>query len=297
VLDRSTDYPCILILTSVSGLKDLTRHGFIWFDVSAILPASVQCCLRLMHAGFPIGFVVEGRDNDVSPFVPVWVVPVVVATNVGWCYSSASTLATFGAQTRFRRSTMAADRRLDPHRMDSTLVTRIGITTLVSSCSRHCTLLGGRFSSRGTVIAETGYLLGARGGVRSEALFLRSLAEGTFHCVPFEPADFVRIAELVETYSHFPLGTTDASVIAVAKRLNVTEIATVDHRHFAAVQPRHADALTLFPRRGDGAPGRRSGRPCSHQNRRSVLVLSGKLEILDGSRTFVIGPGDFVFMP
>jgi hypothetical protein len=31
-----------------------------------------------MHAGFPIGFVVEGRDDDVPPFVPVWVVTVVV---------------------------------------------------------------------------------------------------------------------------------------------------------------------------------------------------------------------------
>jgi mannose-6-phosphate isomerase-like protein (cupin superfamily) len=29
----------------------------------------------------------------------------------------------------------------------------------------------------------------------------------------------------------------------------------------------------------------------------AFYVLSGELEILNGSRTFVIGAGDFVFMP
>ena len=32
-----------------------------------------------------------------------------------------------------------------------------------------------------------------------------------------------------------PLGTTDASIVAIAERLGVTQIATLDHRHFGAV--------------------------------------------------------------
>jgi hypothetical protein len=55
------------------------------------------------------------------------------------------------------------------------------------------------------------------------------------------------MAELVEIYGDFPLGTTDASVIAVAERLNITEVATLDHRHFAAVRPAHCDAFSLLP--------------------------------------------------
>jgi predicted nucleic acid-binding protein len=55
------------------------------------------------------------------------------------------------------------------------------------------------------------------------------------------------MAELVETYADFPLGTTDAAVIAVAERLGIIEIATLDHRHFHAVRPRHTDAFTLLP--------------------------------------------------
>ena len=43
------------------------------------------------------------------------------------------------------------------------------------------------------------------------------------------------------------LGTTDATVIAVAERLHITEIATLDRRHFHAVRPRHTNAFTLLP--------------------------------------------------
>ena len=98
-----------------------------------------------------------------------------------------------------------------------------------------------------TVIAETGYLLNRLGGPEIEAGFLRSCAEGTFVLVDLTPDDLDRMAELVTTYKDFPLGTTDASVIAVAERLGVTEIATLDHRHFRAVRPRHVDALVMLP--------------------------------------------------
>lgn len=57
--------------------------------------------------------------------------------------------------------------------------------------------------------------------------------------------DMSRIAELVDRYDDLPLGTTDASVIALAERLGVDEIATLDHRHFRA--PNHARAFRLLP--------------------------------------------------
>jgi hypothetical protein len=36
-------------------------------------------------------------------------------------------------------------------------------------------------------------------------------------------------------------------VIAVAERLNLTDVATLDRRHFTVVRPSHVDALTLLP--------------------------------------------------
>jgi predicted nucleic acid-binding protein len=98
-----------------------------------------------------------------------------------------------------------------------------------------------------TVIAEAGYLLGSRGGAGSESSFLRSFAEGALTCVGLELADFERMVELVDTYADFPLGTTDASVIALAERLGVSEVATLDRRHYNAVRPRHVPGFTLLP--------------------------------------------------
>lgn len=96
-------------------------------------------------------------------------------------------------------------------------------------------------------MAEVGYLFGRAGGARVEAAFLRSIVEHTLSVVDLTDEDCEWMAELVETYADFPLGTTDAAVIAVAERLHITEVATLDHRHFRAVRPRHADALTLLP--------------------------------------------------
>ena len=55
------------------------------------------------------------------------------------------------------------------------------------------------------------------------------------------------MADLVTTYGSLPRGTTDASVIALAERFRLTEVATLDRRHFTVVRPIHANALTLLP--------------------------------------------------
>jgi len=97
------------------------------------------------------------------------------------------------------------------------------------------------------IVAEVGYLLGTRAGARAEAVFLRSLAAHDFVPVELEQSDYDRMADLVESYADLPLGTSDAAVIALAERLGITEIATLDRRHFTVVRPRHGASLTLFP--------------------------------------------------
>jgi predicted nucleic acid-binding protein len=97
------------------------------------------------------------------------------------------------------------------------------------------------------VVAEVGYLLGRAGGAKIEAAFLRSIVQETLRIVDLELADYERMAELVEVCADFPLGTTDAAVVAVAERLGITEIATLDRRHFHAVRPRHAGSFDLLP--------------------------------------------------
>jgi predicted nucleic acid-binding protein len=97
------------------------------------------------------------------------------------------------------------------------------------------------------VITEVTHLLATRLGVESEVRFLGDLASGAFSVDPVPAGDWLRIAELVATYRDLALGTVDASVVAAAERLGVTEVATVDRRHFSVVRPRHAAAFTLVP--------------------------------------------------
>jgi uncharacterized protein len=77
--------------------------------------------------------------------------------------------------------------------------------------------------------------------------FLGDLAAGKLIIEPIHPADPLRIAELVARYHDLPLGTVDASVIAAAERLGITEIATLDRRHFSVVRPGHTPAFELLP--------------------------------------------------
>jgi len=99
----------------------------------------------------------------------------------------------------------------------------------------------------GPVVAEVGYLLAREAGAQVEAMFLQSLADGDLQPIDLIADDYRRMADLVAQYADLPLGTTDASVIALSERLMLPEVATLDHRHFAVVRPRHVPALTLLP--------------------------------------------------
>jgi len=94
-------------------------------------------------------------------------------------------------------------------------------------------------------VAEATYFVGRRLGAAAEAVFLRGLGELDVEGPSRE--DFARMAELVDEYADFPLGGTDASVIALAERRDASSIVTLDRRHFAAVAPRQREAFELLP--------------------------------------------------
>lgn len=97
------------------------------------------------------------------------------------------------------------------------------------------------------VLGEVGYLLQSKVGPQAEVIFLQSFGGDGFHIAELEDEDVPRMAELVDTYLDLPLGIVDAAVIAIAERLKLTDIATLDHRHFNVVRPRHVGAFTLLP--------------------------------------------------
>lgn len=80
---------------------------------------------------------------------------------------------------------------------------------------------------------------------RTEAAFLRGVATSEVEAPTQE--DLIRMGELVERYADFPLGGTDASVVALAERLDAATIVTLDRRHFAAIAPCNREAFELLP--------------------------------------------------
>jgi uncharacterized protein len=76
---------------------------------------------------------------------------------------------------------------------------------------------------------------------------LTAVAAGEFEHITITAADLARTAEFVRTYADLPLGAVDASVFAVAERLKLTDVATLDRRHFTVVRPQHTTALNLLP--------------------------------------------------
>lgn len=95
------------------------------------------------------------------------------------------------------------------------------------------------------MVAEVTYLIATRLGPGAEAAFLRGLEVLDVETPSVE--DWPRIAELVEQYADFPLGGADASVVALAERLDTDVVITFDRRHLGAVSPRHRSALRLLP--------------------------------------------------
>lgn len=95
------------------------------------------------------------------------------------------------------------------------------------------------------VVAEVTYLVGRRLGPQIEAAFLRGLS--AFEVEAPSVYDWAVIAEFVERYANFPLGGTDASVVALAERLETDLILTLDRRHFGALRMTNGRAFRLLP--------------------------------------------------
>lgn len=98
-----------------------------------------------------------------------------------------------------------------------------------------------------TVATEVCLMLERRRGTYAELAFLSDVRAGRYTLIESLSVDLDRVAELVEKYDDLPLGTVDASVVALAERLNITTVVTLDRRDFGIVRPAHVPALTLLP--------------------------------------------------
>jgi predicted nucleic acid-binding protein len=94
-------------------------------------------------------------------------------------------------------------------------------------------------------VAEACHFIGKRAGAEAESTFLRNV--GRVPVLAPEPNEWVPIADLVQQYGGLKIGGVDASIVLLAERLNTDLIATLDHRHFRAIKPRHCEFFRLLP--------------------------------------------------
>ena len=77
--------------------------------------------------------------------------------------------------------------------------------------------------------------------------FLQAIHQGELTRIDLTTEDWARVIDLVEQYADLGLGTVDASIVAIAERLEIDVIATLNRRDFAIVQPDHVAAFELVP--------------------------------------------------
>ncbi|MDR8407250.1 PIN domain-containing protein [Nonomuraea sp. 3-1Str] len=114
-----------------------------------------------------------------------------------------------------------------------------------ASCVRLLESLDGPLLLPSTILIEAGWTINRHMGSSVHAKFL-DLVTDEFELVNLISSDIRRMAELVRTYRDARLDPADVSVVAIAERLAITHIATLD-RDFSLMRPRHVAAFTLLP--------------------------------------------------
>jgi len=98
-----------------------------------------------------------------------------------------------------------------------------------------------------TVLPEACYLIVSHLGEHVEVEFMQSVVRGEMKVEFLKRDDLIRTADVMAKYADAALGFVDASVVAVAERLQIRELLTTDRRHFSLVRPRHCPRLELRP--------------------------------------------------
>ncbi len=98
-----------------------------------------------------------------------------------------------------------------------------------------------------TTLPEIAYLLGKQAGQVAVAEFLDKLPFSKVTVVPVTPQDIQKTALILRRYADSRIDFVDATVMAVAERLEIITILTVDYRDFRIYRPEHCAWSSLLP--------------------------------------------------
>jgi predicted nucleic acid-binding protein len=73
------------------------------------------------------------------------------------------------------------------------------------------------------------------------------LRDPQWHIENLSKADLYRAHQLLEQYADATLDFVDATIVAMAERLNISLVLTLDRRDFGMIRPRHVEHFTILP--------------------------------------------------
>ena len=97
----------------------------------------------------------------------------------------------------------------------------------------------------GPTLPEIDYLLRERVGPGASLALIDDITAGAFVVEDLTLEDYPRVRDLMDRYDD--IGFVAAAVLATVERAGEPKLATIDHRHFAMMRPRHVEALELLP--------------------------------------------------
>ena len=97
------------------------------------------------------------------------------------------------------------------------------------------------------VLAELDYLLSTRVSLEAELAMLEEVARGAYRLEPFAADDVAAAHDVVARYRSLGIGLADASIVVLAERCDVSEVLTLDERHFRALRDSRGRSFRLLP--------------------------------------------------
>ncbi|MGH9754825.1 MAG: type II toxin-antitoxin system VapC family toxin [Blastocatellia bacterium] len=97
------------------------------------------------------------------------------------------------------------------------------------------------------VLPELAYLILREMGYPTLIRFLRAVSAGELAVTPSTTVDLNRAADLLDKYADSKVDFVDCVIVALAERLNINRVLTVDRRHFGLFRPKHCDYFEILP--------------------------------------------------
>ena len=97
------------------------------------------------------------------------------------------------------------------------------------------------------VLPELAYLVIRSLGYDILTTFLRYVAAGNLLLISTTREDLERASEILEKYADSKIDFVDCVIMAIAERLKIERILTIDRRDFGLLRPRHCDYFEIIP--------------------------------------------------